>query len=250
VNSAIFRIVLASIVLITGIAEARSRSMSSGHARYAAPSWAGRYAAPSHSSIGAIAPQSRAYALNVPDNRATGSPPAYHRGPSSYSAVTAAPGTESLRRDVSGNESSQPHNDYRQIQGGRWQEPSSNIAPARGRNSTQAEFTAGATAESTHWRNDYRTIRPASSVVPASYVAPVSAPIPVQAAYSPYAAASGYNAYAGYNALPAAGLLVDVISGVAERVLASGTYDTGTYETDPAGDQYDRGYADEAAARY
>jgi hypothetical protein len=75
-------------------------------------------------------------------------------------------------------------------------------------------------------------------------VAPASAPILVPSAYPANAAVLGYNTNASNNALPVAGLLVDVVSAVAEHMLASGMY-----ETDPAVDERDRGFGNDDATR-
>jgi hypothetical protein len=244
VNSAIFNIVLASIALFTGTAAARSHSFSFGHARYASPSWTSRYASASASSARAIAPQSRLSARNLPDDQAIRPSASNHRGPSAVPVATAAPRTETFRRNVSGDESPQLRNDYRQIRAERGQVPDSNIAPARRQNSIQPAFTSSATAESPYWGNDYRNIHAGSHYAPVSYVAPANAPNPVQSAYPANAAAPGYNMNVSNNALPIAGLFVDAVSAAAEHMLASETY-----ETDPTDDGNDRGFRYDDAAR-
>jgi hypothetical protein len=228
-NLAIFGVILASTVIFSDTAAARSGSAGFGHARYSGPSGVGRNASAAHSSAVATAPRYRESGRNTPDGQAS-RPAAAEPHRASYSPASAGePSRQSVlhanspRGNTWGDETPQARGDYRQ----RHAEYRHTPIP------TQQANYGSAAAESPQPGRDYRPISAQTRYPVNPGVVLAGAPMPVQPVYAASAPVAGYGTSAGNSLLPFAGLLGDAVAAIAEYMRSDEQYE--------ANQGYDRG---------
>jgi hypothetical protein len=221
VNLAIAGVLLASALIFTGTAGARSGSAGYGHTRYAGSSGMSRNA----STMVSRAPWYRDSGRTMPDGRTSRQPAAdQHRG-----TYSPAPATEASRQgvlhansprggDTPGADSPQGGQDYRQHRAEYRHAP----IPAQ-------QVNAGSTpVESPQTGRDYRQSSAQNRYASNSNVAVAAAPVSVQpVVYATSAPVAGYGSMgAGNNLYPLAGLLTEAVSAVIEYFRTDEQYDS------------------------
>ena len=258
-NSALFTIVLASMVVLADAAAARPQSGGSARERYASPSAASRHAPVVNSPAQPRASWPQVPSRNLPSwpqvsSSSLPSSPVVPRGyfPRSDAPVTQAPETRRdyrrIRADVrdSGNyaaparaptadqsahaasaagEMQQPRRDYRQFRPDT-RDSGNYAAHAHARGGDQAAYAVSTAGELRQPIRDYRQVRADSRHASNDYAAPAYGRVVDQPVYATNAAGSGYGAVLNSIAPYVGTLLSDVFSTLFESANAAPTYET------------------------